>query len=142
MLFWEPFSCPVSNFERPNIWQKCIFLLFMASCQIFYIWQIDQWGKGHILSQYKFSANSPLKYALKRCRKLEIIINKSNYFKLRKFPNTIKNVKSEFFNFWPLMEVFFDWNDRIDFVVFFICLGTSRHKFRVPTRPQRGLGEV
>ena len=42
-------------------WQKCIFLFSIASCQIFHIWHIDQGGKGHLLSQYKFLADSPVK---------------------------------------------------------------------------------
>ena len=32
-------------------WQKCIFLFFIASCQNFYIWHIDQGGNGHLLSE-------------------------------------------------------------------------------------------
>ena len=39
--------------------KNAFFLFFLVICQIFHLWTLDQGGKGQLLSQYKFSADSP-----------------------------------------------------------------------------------
>ena len=50
MPFWWPFSCLVSTFESPKIWQVRIFLFFIAIHRICHLRPLSQGSKWHLFS--------------------------------------------------------------------------------------------